>query len=459
MDKLKLLIVDDEENMRHMLTALLERHGYEIAVAEHGEAALGLVAKHQFDFILCDVKMPKMDGLQFLEAGKELLSDTTVIMMSAFGTVDLAIDAMKAGAYDFISKPFKSDEVLMTLKKAEEREQLRRENLRLREKIEEIEQARSFERMIGSSEPMQRVFALARQIAVYDTTVLITGASGTGKEMIAHGIHNCSSRSAREMVAVDCSAIPENLLESELFGHVRGAFTGAQANRKGLFEIADGSTIFLDEIGELSLTMQVKLLRILQEREIRPVGSSTVRKVDVRVLAATARDLQEEVGRKTFREDLYYRLNVMTIHLPPLRERTDDLAPLADHFIRKFNRILNLHVEGISAQAMKRLLAHHWPGNVRELENVIQRAMVLAQDRLIEANLLPEGLRDAADLEASFTSSEDTLSLKTAQKQLEKKLIGAALERFKGNKSKAARALEISYPSLLHKIKEYDLNC
>ncbi len=303
-----------------------------------GEIALDMIAREHFDFILCDVKMPGVDGMMFLEKGRGFLKDSTVIMMSAYGTVDLALQAMQAGAYDFISKPFKSDEVLLTLKKAEEREQLRRENQRLKRTIDEFSRETSFAGMVGASDKMRHLVELGLKVAQYDTTVLITGESGTGKELIARGIHTNSPRSERTFVAINCASLPENLLESELFGHVRGAFTGADYQHKGLFREADGSTLFLDEIGELPLTMQVKLLRVLQEREIRPVGSARSEKVNVRVLAATSKDLAYQVAQGAFREDLYYRLNVMQLRLPPLRERQEDIPLLCHHFIKKFNR-------------------------------------------------------------------------------------------------------------------------
>lgn len=447
----KLLIVDDEPNMRHMLRSIIERHGYKVETAGNGEVALEAIGTHRFDFILCDVKMPGVDGLEFLAMGSKQLERTTVIMMSAFGTVDLALEAMKAGAYDFISKPFKSDEVLMTLKKAEEREQLRRENVRLKQQLEEIRVTASFDAMIGESKPMQEVFRLARQIANYDTSILITGASGTGKELVARGIHHYSDYANKEFVAVNCGSIPAHLLESELFGHMRGSFTGAEKDRKGLFEIASGSTLFLDEIGELPEAMQVKLLRVLQEQEVRPIGASSQVKVKVRIIAATARDLGTAIANGSFREDLYYRLNVVNIHIPPLRERNEDVPLLCHHFINKFNNRFHLSMHGISPQALKAMLAYDWPGNVRQLENVIQRAMVLTDKDLIDLQHLPAEVRSGA----SHEIFDGELSLKTAQKQMEADFIARAMKLFGGNKSRAAEALEISYPSLLKKLKEY----
>ncbi len=335
MPEMKLLIIDDEENMRHMLKAMIERHGYQIQTACDGEDALAIIRFESFDFVLCDLKMPRMDGMTFLSEGAELLQNSTVIMMSAYGTVDLAIESMKRGAYDFISKPFKSDEVLLALEKAVEREHLRKENRQLKSKLDEVTSEFSFGGMVAASSAMNELFNVVKRVAEFGTTVLITGESGTGKELVAKGIHESSLRRENKMVAVNCASIPESLLESELFGYSRGAFTGAEKDKKGLFELADKSTLFLDEIGELPLAMQVKLLRALQEREIRPIGSDRIIPVDVRVVAATAQKLESYVQNGNFREDLYYRLNVMPIKIPPLRDRKEDIPLLCHHFIKK----------------------------------------------------------------------------------------------------------------------------
>lgn len=457
---MKLLIIDDEENMCHMLKAMIERHGYDITTTYNGKTALELINKEHFDFILCDVKMPQIDGMMFLEKGEDDIKESTVIMMSAYGTVDLAIAAMKAGAYDFISKPFKSDEVLLALRKAEERESLRRENRRLKDEIEEIQYASSFHMMIGESAGMRNVYTLARKVATYNTTVLVTGESGTGKELVARGIHKYSDRNKKPFIAVNCGSIPENLLESELFGHVKGAFTGADKAKKGLFDEADGSTLFLDEIGELPLTMQVKLLRVLQEQEVRAVGASQSKSVDVRVIAATARDLQTQVAQGKFREDLYYRLNVLQILIPPLRERKEDIPILCHHFVKKFNSRFDVNVKAVSSGAMEVILNYSWPGNVRELENVIQRGMVLTRTNMIEREQLPEilgSVRQGRRFDDKLATAEG-LSLKVAQKTMEAKLIAKAMLQFHGNKSKAANALQISYPSMLSKLKEYGIS-
>ncbi|MFY9707227.1 MAG: sigma-54 dependent transcriptional regulator [Desulfobacterales bacterium] len=453
----RLLVIDDESNMRHMLAAMLKNSGYSVDTASEGLEGMKMLERSSYDFILCDIKMPKMDGMTFLKTAGDLVKHSTVIMMSAYGTVETAIEAMKLGAYDYISKPFKSDEVTLTLKKAEERERLKKENNILRERIRTIQADNRFDRMVGQSKAMQAVFELAQKVARHNTTVLITGESGTGKELIARGIHFYSERAGGCLIPVNCGGIPENLLESEMFGYKKGAFTGADRDKAGLFEAAEGGTLFLDEIGELPLSLQVKLLRVLQESEVRPVGDPKTHKVDVRVITATAKNLEAEMRKGTFREDLFYRLNVMQIHLPPLRERTEDIPPLCQLFIERFNGELKKRIASISPGAMSRLMKHPWPGNVRELENVIQRAVVLAE----QDALLPEHLPGSV-VTGLENGHLDTLfegfSLKEAQRSLEKKLIVKALTETGGNRTRAARLLEISHPSLLSKIKAYGID-
>jgi two-component system response regulator AtoC len=452
----RLLIIDDEKNMRHMLSSLLKESGYRVDTASDGAVAMDMVDRTIYDFILCDLKMPNMNGMDFFKTARDKLWATTVIMMSAYGSIDTAVEAMKQGAYDFISKPFKSDEVLLTLKKAEERESLKRENRWLKERIRKIQENYYFGSMVAKSKEMLSVFKLSEKAAQYNTTVLIYGDSGTGKELIARGIHFIGERSKKPLVPVNCGGIPENLLESELFGYIKGAFTGADKNKKGLFQEAEGGTIFLDEIGELPLSLQVKILRVLQENEIRPVGDSKTTQIDVRVIAATAKNLEEEVGKGTFREDLFYRLNVLPIKLPPLRNRPEDIPLLSQHFIDKFSISLDKEIKGITSAAMSILLKHSWPGNVRELENVIERAVVLAEGK----NLVPENFPSNLGVESLTDKMDDFLeeySLKAAQKVLEKRLITRALEKTGGNRTRAARLLEISHPSLLSKIKVYNI--
>ncbi|MBF0101934.1 MAG: sigma-54-dependent Fis family transcriptional regulator [Desulfobacterales bacterium] len=457
-----LLIIDDEENMRHILTSFLKKTEYVIETACDGEEGLQKV-KHRaqegnpYDFILCDIKMPNMDGMNFLKASKDIIAESTVIMMSAYGTVDLAIEAMKLGAYDYISKPFKMDEIYLAFKKAEEREFLKKENLILKKRIEYIENNYTFGNMIAQSSVMQLVFKLAIKVAQFDTSVLITGESGTGKELVAHGIHHASKRASMAFVPVNCGSLPENLIESEFFGYKKGAFSGADRNKKGLFEEANLGTIFLDEIGELSLPLQVKLLRVLQENEIRPVGDSKTYKINVRVIAATARDLSEEVRQGAFRQDLFYRLNVLAIHLPPLRERAEDIPLLCQHFIERFRGKLNHCVEGITQSGMSVLLKHSWPGNVRELENVIERAIVLSDGTMLKEDHFPPNLGEYF-VHDNIHEIFKSYSLKDAQKILEKEIITRALVETGGNRTKAVKLLEISHPSLLSKIKEYNIH-
>jgi two-component system response regulator AtoC len=377
--------------------------------------------------------------------------------MSAYGTIDTAIEAMKLGAYDYISKPFKTDEVYLTLKKAEERESLRQENRLLKDRIKKIESNYHFGNMVAKSEAMQSTLSVAAKAAQYKTTVLILGDSGTGKELIARAIHFEGDRSQMPLVPVNCGGIPETLLESELFGYKKGAFTGADKNKKGLFQEAEGGTIFLDEIGELPLALQVKMLRVLQENEVRMIGDSKSMEIDVRVIAATAKDLEAEVKKGTFREDLFYRLNVLTIKMPPLCDRPEDIPLLCDHFIKQFNSSLNKKIKGIAPAAMSLLLEYHWPGNIRELENAIERAMVLGEDAL----LLPEHF--PAEFGQRFGENQlndlfNGYSLKVAQKMMEKKLITSALTYTGGNRTQASRLLEISHPSLLSKIKSYNID-
>jgi two-component system response regulator AtoC len=449
----RVLVVDDEENLRLVLRTILKRAGYEVEVATSGEEALEKVESFGPDVILTDVRMPKMSGLDLLAALKAKQSPATVIVMSAYGSVDLAIEAMKAGAYDYVPKPFKPDEILLTLRKAEERETLRRENAKLRE---EIRRESKFDEILAKSAPMMEIFKTISKIADYKTTVLISGESGVGKELVARAIHRRSSRKDKPFVAINCGAIPENLLESELFGHKKGAFTDANADRRGLFEEATGGTLFLDEIGELPLALQVKLLRVLQEETIRRLGDVRDTKVDVRIVAATHRDLQAEVKAGRFREDLFYRLNVLPIPIPPLRDRREDILLLVDHFLARNNIRLGTAIRGLDAEARKALVDYAWPGNVRELENTIERAMVLAEGDQLHTQDLPERVREARDpVQMQLASGE--LSVKKTTRIIEEVLIRRALQKTKGNRTRAAEVLEISHRALLYKLKDYKI--
>jgi two-component system response regulator AtoC len=449
----RVLVVDDEENLRLVVRTFLKRDGYEVEVAASGEEALALVESFGPDVILTDVKMPKMGGLDLLATLKAKGIDSTVIVMSAYGNVDLALEAMKAGAYDYIQKPFKAEEVLLTLRKAEERESLRRENRALRQ---EIRKENLFEDILAKSPQMTAIFKTITKIAEYKTTALITGESGVGKELIARALHSKSSRRGGPFVAVNCGAIPEPLLESELFGYRRGAFTDAVADRAGLFEQANGGTLLLDEVGELPLSLQVKLLRVLQEETIRRLGDNKDLKIDVRILAATHRDLAAETKAGRFREDLYYRINVLPIHVPPLRERKEDIPILLDHFLARNNARFNTQIRGIDAEARRLLLEYAWPGNVREMENTIERAMVLTERDSLCADDLPERVRESRDpVQMHLKSGE--MSIKKTARIIEEILIRRALTKTKGNRTRAAEVLEISHRALLYKIKDYHI--
>ncbi|BBO72105.1 acetoacetate metabolism regulatory protein AtoC [Desulfosarcina alkanivorans] len=441
--------------MRHMLKSMLVRYGYEITTATDGTEGHGILSTQSFDFILCDVQMPKMNGMEFLTAAKDKLLSTTVIMMSAYGNIDMAIEAMKLGAYDFISKPFKNEEIRLTIKKAEERERLKRENLELKDRICRIAGSLSFGNMVGRSQVMQDVFSIALKVARFNSTVLITGESGTGKELVAQGIHQESDRRTGPMVPVNCASIPENLIESELFGHVKGAFTGADKDKKGLFEVAEGGTLFLDEIGDIPVALQPKLLRVLQEGEIRPLGAARARSIDVRVIAATAKDLEAEMRTGQFREDLFYRLNVIPIRLPPLRERAEDIPLLCQFFITRFNDALGSSIKNVSPATMAALMQHGWPGNIRELENAIERAIVLADGNTLEVENF--SLVNAGAIKPDGDSGYEGFSLKAGKAALEDRLIRKALTATGGNRTHAANMLEISHPSLLSKMKLYGI--
>jgi len=449
----RVLVVDDEENIRLVLRTLLKKHEYQVETAESAESALEQLERFDPDFVLADVRMSGMTGIELCAELKARSSLATVILMSAYGSVDLAIDAMKAGAYDYISKPFKQDEVLLALTKAEERESLRRENRALKEAIRKEQ---TFHGILGKSEAIEKVFATIGKVADYKTTVLIQGESGTGKELVARALHDGSPRKNKPFVPLNCGAIPETLLESELFGHKRGAFTDAHADKKGLFAEAHQGTLFLDEIGELPLALQVKLLRVLQEGRMRPLGTAQDQEVDVRVIAATVRDLRREVEENRFREDLFYRLNVLQINVPPLRDRRDDIMLLVEHFIERNNLRLGTKIRDIDQRTRKLLLNYPWPGNVRELENTIERAVVLAEGETITVLDLPERLREPADPVAASLSTGE-LSIKKTSRFMEETLIRRALEKTGGNRTSASKLLEISHRALLYKIKDYGI--
>jgi len=450
----RVLIIDDEEGIRTSLGLILESEGYEVHTASSADDALLVARPESFDVVLCDVRMPGRTGLELLPDLIRLQPEATILMMSAFGEVEQALDAVRKGAYDFLSKPFQADELLLTIRKAEEREQLRRENRRLRR---ELDAGRGSPVLVAASAPMHEVVELVERAAEFKTTVLITGESGVGKEVVARSIHDLSDRSSKPFIGINCAAIPESLIESELFGHRRGAFTGAEQETLGVFREAEGGTLFLDEIGELPAAMQVKLLRVLQEEEVRPVGEPKPTPTDVRIVAATARELESEVEAGRFRSDLFYRLNVLRIHIPPLRERTEDIVALADQLLRDLSRRLGKSVQPLEEEVINLLRLYRWPGNTRELENTLERALILAPGDRLSLELFPFHPPAGSEEPALTASDTADLSIKRRGRALEEKLIRLALHRTGGNRTQAARVLEISPRALQYKLKEYDI--
>lgn len=448
------LIIDDEPGLRQTVSLILGEEGYEVHTASDGEEGLARAAELEPDIILCDVRMPRLNGIDFLERYRSEGGQALVIVMTAYGGLDLAIEAMKKGAYDYISKPFGADQLVLLLKKAEERESLRREVRRLRG---EVRAERRFGEIIAKSAAMQKSLEMATKVAPYPSSVLITGESGTGKEVVARLIHAESDRADRAFVPLNCGAIPEALLEAELFGYTRGAFTGAERDREGLFEAAAGGTLFLDEIGDMPASLQVKLLRTLQEGEVRRLGENKSRDVDVRIIAATNKDLEEEIREQRFRRDLYYRVAVIPIHLVPLRQRREEIPPLVHHFVEVFNERLRLEVEGVEPETMQLLVDYGWPGNVRELENTIERAMVLTSGPKLAPDDLPHHITSPVPALDDPDLPPDELSVKKHGAALERRLIAKALERTRGNKTRAAELLELSSRALLYKIRDYNL--
>jgi two-component system, NtrC family, response regulator PilR len=453
----RILVVDDERSMREFLEILLRKEGYEVATAGDVDGALLALESDDYDLVVSDIQMPGKSGLDLLKAIRDVQSDALVVMITAFATTETAIAAMKEGAYDYVTKPFKVDEIKLVIQKALEKKVLSTENARLRSELRSERRERP---LVGNSGAMQQVYEMVGGIASTKTNVLIVGESGTGKELVARAIHSESDRADAAFVALNCAAIPENLLESELFGHVKGAFTGAVGNKAGLFESADGGTLFLDEVGELSLPLQVKLLRAIQEKTIRRVGGTSDRRVDVRILAATNRRLEDEVAAGRFREDLYYRLNVIQLELPPLRDRMEDLPLLVHHFVEKFARELAKPLRGVSDEAMARLRAHAWPGNVRELENGIERAVALSRSEWIEAESLPPALGHAAEERHGGPQAlpEGRVDLDNLVADYERGLLLHALARAGGVKKRAAHFLGISFRSFRYRLEKLGLD-
>ncbi|HSB80886.1 MAG TPA: sigma-54 dependent transcriptional regulator [Candidatus Methylomirabilis sp.] len=450
MDSLRILVVDDEPSQRELIGGFLKKQGHAVLLAGGGEEALTRVRETRVDLVLSDFKMAGMSGLDVLRAVKAVNPEIPFILMTAYGTVETAVQIMKEGAADYLTKPLDLDELLLRISRASEQ-------VRLRSAVRDLQahlvERHRLEGIIGESGRMQEVLALAERVAPSDATVLIRGESGTGKELIARAIHFNSPRATGPLVTLNCAALPEQLLESELFGHEKGAFTGAVAQRKGRFELADGGSIFLDEIGDLSPPLQVKLLRVLQERQFERLGSTKTLAVNVRILAATHRDLEQAMREGAFREDLYYRLNVVTVQIPPLRERREDIPPLLDHFLRRFAEKNKRDVTGLTAAARDALLKYDYPGNVRELENIVERAVLLCRGRVIDTEDLPVALRpgDRRPEEPESRALPDILA------SIERQAIRAALERHGGVQTQAAADLGISERVLRYKMKKYGL--
>ena len=445
MKEARVLVVDDEKSMRELLAITLQKAGYEVTLADGGAAAIEAIRRDPFDAVITDLRMPKVDGLQVLRAAKEQSPDMSVIMVTAMASTETAVEAMKLGAYDYITKPFKLDEVNLIIKNALERKQL--------------ETQHRFENIIGKSSRMVEVFDTIRKIADSPSTVMITGESGTGTALVGRAIHFNSHRRDKPFVSVNCGAIPEGLMESELFGHVKGAFTGAVANKIGLFTAAEGGTLFLDEITEIPALLQVKLLRAIQVREIRRVGDTRDVKTDVRLIAASNRDLETAVRDGVMREDLFYRLNVLPIHLPPLRERREDIPLLIAHFLQKFSKDLGKDVRGVTPEALAVLERYHWPGNIRELENVLERAIVLGAADMLNADSLPESVRRERPTRGPelVDIPEEGLDLEATLDDLERRYLQRALDRTGGVQTKAAELLRMTFRQFRYKLQKHSL--
>lgn len=452
--KKNILVVDDEVSHRVMLRANLEGEGYLVYEAEDGERAVEMAAERSFDCILMDIRMPRMDGISALRKIKDSASSVAIVMMTAYGSVSTAVESLKSGAEDYVMKPVNIDELLIKLGKIMEFRSMEKEILTIRERLGE---RFDFSNIIGSSTPMRELYELLSMVAPTDATVLLLGESGTGKELVANAIHQNSGRKEKPFLKVNCAALPENLLESELFGHEKGAFTGAVGRKDGRFKAADGGTIFLDEIAEMSTTTQAKILRVLQEREFESLGSNKTIGVDVRVIAATNRDLQIEVESGEFREDLYYRLNVVPVLVPPLRERREDIPRLIEHFTAQLSSKIGKKITGVRDEALSLLKMYAWPGNVRELENVIERAVIMSRSEQIDTDNLPESIRNITESDDE-EKGRDTIAPGITLKNAEKLLITETLKQTGGNRTRCAEILGITRRTLQNKIKEYNID-
>ncbi|MGZ3724742.1 MAG: sigma-54-dependent transcriptional regulator [Pseudobdellovibrio sp.] len=456
--KSRILVVDDEDSIREFLEIMLKKEGYEVTTAEDGLRAKEILSKKSFDMVISDMQMPNMTGIELLKHVKESYPDIVFMMITAFGTTETAVDAMKMGAYDYVTKPFKIDEVRLNIANA-----LRSKNLETEVRIlkKELVKEYSFQNMIGNSPAMHAIFDMVKRVSQAPTNVLITGESGTGKEVVAKAIHYNGPLKDKPFVTINCGAIPENLMESEMFGHKKGSFTGAITDKVGLFEVADGGTLFLDEVGELPLTIQVKLLRAIQERIIRRVGATDDMKVEVRIIAATNRNLEEMVAKGGFRQDLFYRLNVINIKTPALRERQEDIPLLANHFLQKYNEKLNKTIASISTEAMAILSQYNYPGNVRELENMIERTVALESGSTILPESLPPMVNTSSGRKMASSNEieigDSGLDLDKVMGQIEKELLIKAIHSAGGVKKKAAKLLNISFRSMRYRVEKYNL--
>jgi two-component system response regulator HydG len=450
--KTKILVVDDEPSHRQMLEAVLTADGYEVQQANDGQEAINSVEERFYDLILMDVRMSRVSGIEALKKIKELSPGIPVIIMTAYASVSTAVDALKSGAYDYLTKPLDIEELKILIAKALRQRQLEQENVYLRERLGD---RFDFSNIIGRGSAMRDLFETIALVAPTEATVLIVGESGTGKELIANAIHQNSPRKDRPFIKVNCAALPETLLESELFGHEKGAFTGALARKRGRFQLAHSGSIFLDEIGEMSPTTQTKILRVLQEREFEPLGGTQTVKVDTRVVTATNKNLEEEIREGRFREDLYYRLNVVTLEVPPLRERREDVSLLTDFFLKQYAEKNQRLIKGFTPRAMDLLMRHGWPGNVRELENVVERAVIMARGDMISQAEFPDTFRD---LKAQEDQVGIDLTPGRSLKEMEREMILRTLEEAGGNRTRSAEILGISRRTLQLKLKEYGIN-
>jgi len=454
----KILVADDEKSMREFLDIMLKKEGYKVTLASNGEEVMKLIEKDIFDLALVDIRMPRQDGISALKRIKTVSPETIVIMMTAYASADTAIKAMKEGAYDYITKPFKIDEIKLIIQNALEKKHLQKENLLLKQVVRD---RYHFGNIIGQSPKMLELYDLLEKVAPTKTNILIAGESGTGKELVAKAIHYNSPRKDKPFVTLNCGAIPESLIESELFGHMRGAFTDAITTKKGLFEVADEGTIFLDEISEIPLMMQVKLLRVLQDREFKRVGGTEDIQVDVRIISATNKDLEEAVREKQFREDLFYRLNVIQIRIPSLRERKEDIPLLTSHFLKRYSEELGKQISQISPEALRVLVQYDYPGNVRELQNIIERAMALETSQELTAQNLSSYIEEQLPSKKRPLDLEipsEGVDLEKIVEDVERTLLLKALDRTKGIKKKAAELLHINFRSMRYRLEKYGLN-